>query len=132
LKCAWGHVAATSDEYFVIRFTAPVQHSVIRMDDFKWQEESLSVDTFETSAFSVYPNPSLDKIINLVYDAKFNANDNEVVIFSMTGQKIFQTKLKNKGSVGSQNLDLSNLNSGVYMLQFTSGNYSTTKKIILK
>lgn len=127
-----GAVAATSDEYFVIRFTAPVQHSVIRMDDFKWQEESLSVNTFDISTFSVYPNPSLDKIINLVYDAKFDANDNEVVIFSMTGQKIFQMKLKNKGSVGSQNLDLSNLNSGVYMLQFTSGNYSTTKKIILK
>ena len=33
-----GSIPATSDEYFVIKFTSPNQHTVIQMDDFKWQE----------------------------------------------------------------------------------------------
>lgn len=86
----------------------------------------------ETVSFGVYPNPSLDKKINLVYDNKLDANDNEVTVFSTTGQKVFQANLNQNSGFYNKTLDLSNLNSGVYMLQFTSGDYSTTKKIILK
>jgi hypothetical protein len=89
-------------------------------------------DVTESVSFGVYPNPSLDKKINLVYDNKFDANNNEVAVYATTGQKVFQANLSNNSGFYNKTLDLSNLNSGVYILQFTSGDYNTTKKIILK
>lgn len=86
----------------------------------------------ETVSFGVYPNPSIDKKINLVYDNKLDANKNEVAIFSTTGQKVFQANLNQNSGFYNKTLDLSSLNSGVYILQFTSGDYNITKKIILK
>jgi hypothetical protein len=86
----------------------------------------------ESVSFGVYPNPSRDKRINLVYDNKLDANKNEVAIFSTTGQKVFQANLNQNSGFYNITLDLSSLNSGVYILQFTSGDYNTTKKIILK
>ena len=127
-----GAVAASSDEYFAIRFTASVQHSVIRIDDFKWQEASLSVNELATTSFSVYPNPSLDKKINLVYDSSLDANDNKVIIYTTMGQVVFKADLTSSSSVHTKTIDLSQLNSGVYLLQFSSGDYTITKKIILK
>ncbi|NQX86624.1 MAG: T9SS type A sorting domain-containing protein [Flavobacteriaceae bacterium] len=86
----------------------------------------------EEVTFGIYPNPSVDKKINLVYDNRLDANNNEVAIFSTTGQKVFQSSLNKNSGFYNKTLDLSNLNTGVYMLKFTSGAYSATKKIILK
>jgi len=95
---------------------------------------SLSVEEVtEGISFGVYPNPSTDKKINLIYDVnKLINNKNEVAIYSTTGQKVFQEILKNRSGFYNKTLDLSSLSSGVYILQFNSGEYTTTKKIILK
>lgn len=84
-------------------------------------------------SFGLYPNPSTDKKINLVYDVSTLSNDNNnVAIYSTTGQKVFQTILSSNQGFRNKSLNLSSLSSGIYMLKFTSGEFTTNKKIILK
>ncbi|MBD3583477.1 T9SS type A sorting domain-containing protein [Flavobacterium selenitireducens] len=101
---------------------------------FNFEDVTNQLDTekFENNvSFGVYPNPSSDKRINIIYDgATANANNN-VSIYSLTGAKVFDRKLDNNGFANAE-LNLSNLNSGVYILKFQSGDYSTTKKIVLQ
>lgn len=95
---------------------------------------TLSVEEVaEGISFGIYPNPSVDKKINLIYDVKkLSVNKNEVAVYSTTGQKVFQETLKNRSGFYNKTLDLSSLSSGIYILQFNSGDRTLTKKIILK
>jgi len=95
---------------------------------------ALGTDTFENKvSFGIFPNPSTDKKINLVYELPTgNSDDNLVTIYSLTGAKVYETKINNAGGFFNKEINLQNLNSGVYLLKFESGSYSTTKKLILK
>ena len=57
-----GSIPNTSDEYFVIKFTSPDQHTVIRMDDFKWQE-------------TVIPAPDNDACVDAIVTNNFPYTD---------------------------------------------------------
>tara|TARA_B100000963_G_scaffold342030_1_gene342499 strand:- start:445 stop:1692 length:1248 start_codon:yes stop_codon:yes gene_type:complete len=90
-------------------------------------------DVAEGISFGIYPNPSTDKKINLVYDVNnLSADKNEVSIYSTTGQQVFKTVLYNNAGFYNKNLDLSSLANGIYILKFNSGEYSISKKIILR
>ncbi len=90
-------------------------------------------DINENVSFGVYPNPTADRKINLVYDVTAIATStNKVTIYSTLGQKVYETSLQNKTGFYNKPLDLSSLSNGIYMLKFTAGEFSTTKKIILK
>jgi len=94
----------------------------------------LGNESFENKVtFGVYPNPSTDKKINLIYEMPSgNSDKNVVTIYSITGAQMYQTTIDNNSGFFSKELDLNFLNSGMYLLKFDSGDYSTTKKIILK
>ena len=90
-------------------------------------------DINEDISFGMYPNPSIDKKINLIYDvSKLTADKNEVLIYAATGQLVFQSTLHNNTGFYNKNLDLSSLASGMYLLKFISGEHSISKKIILR
>lgn len=94
---------------------------------------SLSLDTVDTStSFGIYPNPSKDGKINLIYDVNAIAKNNSVEVFSTTGQKVYSSQLKTNTGFYNKTLDLSALSSGMYMVKFISGEASVTKKLILK
>lgn len=94
---------------------------------------SLSIESVTKDVtFGVYPNPTTDKRVNLLYDVNtLNATNNTVQIYSTAGQKVYSADLKNASGFYNKELDLSRLSSGIYMLQFTSGNTLITKKLIL-
>ena len=94
----------------------------------------LDSEKFENKVtFGVYPNPSTDKKINLIYEMPSgNSDKNVVTIYSITGAQMYQTTIESNSGFFSKELDLNFLNSGMYLLKFDSGDYSTTKKIILK
>lgn len=95
--------------------------------------EALGIaDVNAAVAFGIYPNPSTDKKVNLVYDvSQWDSEQNTVSIFSVTGAQVYQTTLSNQSGLYNKQLDLSQLKSGVYLLQFSSGTSSITKKLIL-
>jgi len=99
------------------------------------QQKELSVAGFTTPVASLilYPNPTTNRKINLVYDEnKLHANKTEIVVYSSTGQKVFETILNENTGFYNKSIDLPSLSNGIYLLQFSSGNFLATKKLIIK
>lgn len=95
------------------------------------QQESLSVQDFTSNIeFTIYPNPTTNKIVNLVFDESKLLASSKVSIYSTIGQKVFETDLNNNTS--NKALYLNTLNEGIYLLKISSGDFTKTKKIILK
>lgn len=78
----------------------------------------------ENLQFSVYPNPA-EQQITVVLDQMFISNC-EAVIYDIMGRKVAEYNLKDNHNV----LNISNLNSGMYLLQVKSENQTAIKKII--
>ncbi|MCZ4317531.1 T9SS type A sorting domain-containing protein [Aequorivita viscosa] len=73
--------------------------------------------------FSLYPNPATKGFVNITSKTTGAKN---ILIYDVLGKKVLQTAL-----IGDR-LDISNLNSGVYILKIEQGNNSATKKLVIK
>ncbi len=90
--------------------------------------ETLSINNFETNTFSIFPNPSNDGIIDLKFsDETLYSEKNQINVYSTTGQKVYSTSI----STNTSQINLSELNSGIYIIEITSGNNSFTEKLVL-
>lgn len=95
------------------------------------QLSNLSTVKFDDeNSFTIYPNPSTNKQVNLVYENRASAQNAKVQIFDMKGSKVYETKLQADGFY-NQPLRLGKLSAGMYMVKITAGNFSSTKKLIL-
>ena len=74
------------------------------------------------SQFSIYPNPA-KAFVNI--SSKVSGTKN-ISIFDVLGKQVINTTLS------TERLDISALNSGVYILKIEQGKASTTKKLIVK
>lgn len=83
----------------------------------------LSINGFEKTQFSLYPNPAS----NFVHLEVPSGESFEVSIYNVTGKKVFATKINR-----TTRLDVNSLNAGVYMVNFKQGNQNTTRKLIIK
>jgi hypothetical protein len=85
----------------------------------------LSVDQFNTNSFSIYPNPVADGFVNIRSD---NAEILNVIAYDVLGKQVLSsTTLTN-----NQALNVSELKSGIYILQISQNNTSISKKLIIK
>jgi hypothetical protein len=84
---------------------------------------TLSNGEVNIDSFSVYPNPASSGFINI---ASKNGSSINVKVYNVLGKKIMDTKtIENK-------LNISTLNSGMYILKLSQGRKITTKKIIVE
>jgi hypothetical protein len=83
----------------------------------------LSVEGFENSIFSVYPNPASNGKVTI---NSANSGELNVVAYDILGKQVVNTVLVNT------TLDVSNLKAGVYILKLSQGNASVTKKLVIK
>src|SRR5690554_172884 len=97
-------------------------------------QATLSVEQVaEGVSFNVYPNPTTDKRIQVVYDiTATNASQNQITIYALNGAIVHKAAAESHTGFYTQTLDLSQLTAGVYILEFKSGNQASTKKIVLK
>lgn len=84
---------------------------------------TLGTNTQSDSQFAVYPNPASKGYVNITSKV---AGDKNVSIFDVLGKQVFKTTL-----IGDR-LDISKLNSGVYIVKIEQGKTSTTKKLVVK
>ncbi|MDH7446523.1 chondroitinase-B domain-containing protein [Aquimarina sp. 2201CG14-23] len=84
----------------------------------------LSIEENELSAFRMHPIPASDnlKVNNL------KENFTKVSIFNLTGSKVLSQVIQNEEDII---LDVSGLNSGLYILQFSNDKRVVSKKIII-
>lgn len=86
--------------------------------------ETLSAHSSVFETFSIYPNPSKNGIVNIK-----NTTGTLINIYNMLGQKVFTSKVNSSFSV--QTLNLSTLQSGLYLVQISDGTNTSVKKLIL-
>ena len=85
----------------------------------------LNVETFDTSNnFIVYPNPTSSK----VYFDNSNFNFKEVAIYNYLGQEVTKTSFSN--NINNQEIDMSTLATGVYVLKFSDSATSKSVKVV--
>jgi Zn-dependent metalloprotease len=78
------------------------------------------------SAFSVYPNPSKG---NFSIKAARNLGDVSLTIFDINGRNLYT---KNVNLAGTVNVDLDNLQSGLYILRVAGEDFVQSTKIIIE
>ena len=89
---------------------------------------SLSVDEQELSSFAIYPNPN-----NGEFTVKFNSfstKNVKVKVYDIRGRTILNNKYSNSGSF-NQRINLSNVESGMYLINVSDGIKKATRKIIV-
>lgn len=84
---------------------------------------TFSVNDNAADLFSVYPNPATKGFVNITSKV---AGAKKVAIFDVLGKQVVNTSL-----LGSR-LDISTLNSGVYIVKIEQGKAATTKKLVVK
>lgn len=100
----------------------PVIGSSLLLDEVRLEYISSGIEKYETPKIELYPNPSND---HKVY---FNSNNN----FETYTVKDLQGKEVKNGKLFSNEINLEELKTGIYILQLTnSNNQSYTHKIIL-
>ena len=97
------------------------------IDNFMLQgDETNSIgDNAFSSGISVYPNPSNGQF---TVDSE-NLENAKVAVYSVTGAKVYETRINST----KQNMNLSNLDKGIYTLRFiTQDNKVGVKQVIIK
>ncbi|ALJ05721.1 hypothetical protein APS56_11550 [Pseudalgibacter alginicilyticus] len=127
-------VTLNSGEYLVFNANLPEVHTALSLDNIIVSNTLSTSDILHNKLnFKIYPNPTTNRKITLNFnETKITANNSTVCIYNIAGNKVFNTTLTNANGLQNKELDLSNLHNGIYMLKFTSGDYTTNKKIILK
>ncbi|MBV7267973.1 T9SS type A sorting domain-containing protein [Winogradskyella luteola] len=88
--------------------------------------ESLSVDNFELSDFSMYPNPATNEV-NLKWNEQ---EDVSIRVYNTTGKLMFYGKKVNL--FNGHKIDVSSFNAGMYFVKLNSTKGEITKQLILK
>ena len=88
-------------------------------------------DNNTVSSFTIYPNPSSDKNINLLYELNTNGVNKTGSIIDMRGNTVFTFDLNGNG-FNKKRLNLNHLKSGAYFLSFETENQIIREKIILQ
>ncbi|EDP94916.1 endonuclease [Kordia algicida OT-1] len=84
--------------------------------------QTLSVDTFEATAFQIYPNPTHGDIVYI--NTKNNVQVTNVRIYDIAGKQVLtQANVTNE-------LNVQGLQRGLYILQLQIGNQTVNKKLI--
>ncbi|MEP3837783.1 MAG: DNRLRE domain-containing protein [Algibacter sp.] len=92
----------------------------------EYSSESLSVNDI-SQCIELYPNPVTNELkVSLLKSFNFNDHKTNVSLYSLQGQKLMEVS-PNGGEV---NLDVSKLNTGVYVLMVKNGSNIASKKII--
>ncbi|PDS25048.1 zinc-dependent metalloprotease [Flavobacterium branchiophilum] len=93
------------------------------------QTITLSVPETQFTDFVVYPNPSRGN-----FNVKFNSSTSnavKMIIHDMRGRVIYNNDFNNNG-VFNENIQLDNVQSGVYLLSVTDGVKKEVKRIVIE
>lgn len=105
---------------------APINGNKMGTITFTYNSSTLSTKNNVIEDIKIYPNPTKGKI-TLSNIQKIDLKSAK--IFNVLGRLVKDVSIKN--GVSKLEIDLSNLNKGVYLLSLKSGDQSTTKKLVI-
>ncbi|QHI37124.1 hypothetical protein IMCC3317_25020 [Kordia antarctica] len=83
---------------------------------------TLGTEEFGTTSFNMYPNPTNGSTVTI---SSASNNAKSVKVYSIIGKQVINTTITNT-------LDVSGLQSGIYVVQITENGKSATKKLVIK
>ena len=83
----------------------------------------MSTEDFTTTNFSIYPNPTNTGFVNITTTSNEKIN---VTVFDILGKQVISQTINNN------RLNVSILNTGVYILKLNQNGVTTTKKLVIK
>ena len=96
----------------------------VMFDDLTWTcFSALAVDDFTLENIKIYPNPASGNTLTID-----TLEEVTISVFDILGKQV----LKAQVSRGDNQIDISDLNSGIYMIRLQTENGSATKKLIKK
>lgn len=110
--------------YIAFRHHDCTNQDFLSIDDVEVIETTASVDSALAGSFSVYPNPAKD-VVNIANS--ISAEINTITIADINGRTVKQINVN--GAVDSQ-INIAELNAGVYFVNISSSEGSLTKKIV--
>ena len=121
---------AASIDRFALRQDSTAETGFIDVDELRvgtsWSDvtpTTLSTEEFTTDRFKVYPNPTSTGFVNITSG---NNENIAVVVYDILGKQVINETLTN------DRLNVSALNTGIYILKITQNNASVTKKLVIK
>ena len=84
-----------------------------------------SVNNNSIEGFATYPNPITNKEFTI---SSSNSSVKDIVIFNVLGKKVLTTSFSGAKSI----IDVSLINSGVYILKVTESGKTATKKLVIR
>ena len=85
-------------------------------------ENALSTTEFGNTSFSMYPNPATGNTVTITSATN---GTKEVQVYSIIGKQVINTTI-------TSTLDVSNLQTGVYVVKITENGRAATKKLVIK
>lgn len=113
----------TPDSVMVGAFSGDSLGSVMHVDDFSFSGGNVGLAEFEQMDVSFYPNPATTHFF-----IKNEEEDYRFELVDLTG-KVVKTGINLNGA---QQIDIYDLNSGVYILKVFSGNKTFTEQLIVQ
>ncbi|GAK97578.1 hypothetical protein JCM19294_114 [Nonlabens tegetincola] len=91
---------------------------------------TLSSSQVVGTEFQIYPNPATSSITILA--SSLNDSKKAVVdMYDMLGQRVFSKNYNVNGSL-DETIDISNLNSGIYIVRVSNGSSITSQKLVIE
>lgn len=90
---------------------------------------NMSVQDLQGNQMDIYPNPS-----NGIFTIELNkkANNASYKIFNMEGRMVASSKISSSGFDTKQQVNVSHLPNGTYVVQVENGSETFSKKLIIK
>ncbi len=88
-------------------------------------DTQLSVVQNQIDGFSIYPNPVVNGSINL---QTLNATTKDIMLYNVLGKLVYTNSFSRTNSV----IDLSNLNTGIYIIKVVEGTNVATRKLVIQ
>jgi hypothetical protein len=110
-----------------VLFGLPVISSIVYRDSAR--PVPLSIMKFNSIAkqCSVFPNPAKDELFIL---SSATLQTTEIVLYNSVGQKVMQKRINQINAGTSYSLNVSSLTSGIYYLQLSGNQGTTTYKVV--
>lgn len=113
LQLVWAY---STDETFVLQWHGPNRGASL-------ESLTLSTNRFQTNEFSIAPNPAKNRLNIILPSGIANA---KVAVFDVLGKMVYSGDISNLSS----SINVSNWNSGVYLVKVTSNDVTQTKRFI--
>ncbi len=94
---------------------------------------SITSNIKPNTTFKIFPNPA-DGNVYLNFNSKGLSNNNSVTIsiIDMIGRKYYYQKINNMNTLEQIEINTSNLNTGIYIINIEGDNYSVNQKLIIE